>query len=95
VITNEGGFSIYDPQQDAFHNDPAKYLASIEMKRDEIDHVVRDRNGNYWFVHRNGGIFVLKKNNVHFWIRNHPGDSGTISSSPVKVLFKVVTVAIG
>lgn len=84
VITQDGGLSVYDPQQDDFKSEAPKYFVEMRTNPGTIDRVVHDLNGNFWFFPNEGDVCVYKKQGSYILLRNTPGDSSTIAASTIR-----------
>jgi signal transduction histidine kinase/ligand-binding sensor domain-containing protein/DNA-binding response OmpR family regulator len=56
-ISTWNGLDIFDPYLEQFRSDPSEMLKRYGLPDQNISDIVKDRRGNYWFVHQNKGIF--------------------------------------
>ncbi|RNI31703.1 response regulator [Rufibacter latericius] len=55
-ITSLKGLTIYDPGTDRFERNYAPFLKKYGLPQAPIEDIVRDREGNYWFLQTGVGI---------------------------------------
>lgn len=80
VITN---FStcIYDPEKDIFHRNTSAFLREFSIPPGIISSIMKDKAGNFWFVHDAKGLFMYdpaEKTSRH--LISHEEKKSTISS---------------
>ncbi len=56
-IETRNGFNIYDPETEKFSHNITGYLRSIAIPDNLITSIKKDREGNFWFLHRTLGIY--------------------------------------
>lgn len=60
-ISTWNGLDIYDPYTETFRFDPSDMLERYGIPDRNLSDIVRDRLGNYWFIHASKGIFYFNK----------------------------------
>lgn len=51
------GNAVYDPRTDLFYHNTRPFLKSLAITEGLIMSIKKDRDGNFWFVHYNMGLF--------------------------------------
>jgi signal transduction histidine kinase/ligand-binding sensor domain-containing protein/DNA-binding response OmpR family regulator len=59
-ITTPQGINLYDPARENFSRDPGNMLRKFSIPNGAIDDILRDKNGNYLFLHATEGLFYYR-----------------------------------
>lgn len=87
-IATRNGNNIYDPVTDKLSRDELQYLSQLSLPPGSVYSVVKDRQGNYWFVYRNNaGVYRYSPSTRKIMALQHnPDDSLSIATSDVATL---------
>lgn len=55
-IQTNYGLSIYNPVSDDFYTDPNPFLEKYKLPGNDISHIQKDKEGNFWFLIKGQGI---------------------------------------
>nr|WP_315817318.1 two-component regulator propeller domain-containing protein [Paraflavitalea speifideiaquila] len=56
-VENRGGLNIYDPRTEKFDRNASAWLARYALPPAPITNIIHDRQGNYWFVMPQAGLY--------------------------------------
>ncbi|WP_343693951.1 two-component regulator propeller domain-containing protein [Chitinophaga sp.] len=62
-ITHRNGQNVYNPQQGNFQRDPHPALTRFGVPVDSINNIIKDLDGNYWFVTPKDGLYCYSPSN--------------------------------
>lgn len=80
-IYSHSGNCIYDPRMEKFIRSTDKVLRRWSVARGLITFIRKDRNGNFWFIHYNQGLFFFdSKSRKTTRLVHDPGESSSIAS---------------
>jgi signal transduction histidine kinase/DNA-binding response OmpR family regulator/streptogramin lyase len=83
-VLSYGALDVYDPTTETFRHDPMPILSSMGIQDRNISDIHRDKNGNYWFVHRTLGIYVMDgKMRTHTHLAHNTSDTTSVHSNEV------------
>ncbi|WP_146901241.1 two-component regulator propeller domain-containing protein [Adhaeribacter aerolatus] len=57
VVTRWSGLNIYNPRTERFLSKPDNFLRKYGVPDASVEKVIKDQQGNFWFVHTREGIF--------------------------------------
>ncbi|MGV3588916.1 MAG: hybrid sensor histidine kinase/response regulator transcription factor [Adhaeribacter sp.] len=87
VVTRWSGLNIYNPSTERFMSKPEKYLRKYGIPDAAIQKIVKDRKGNFWFVHAREGIFKYdSKSKKTIRLARDTSDSLSIHSNQISDL---------
>lgn len=55
-VRTTGGHNIYDPVTETFHRNHTDYLKDYKLPNHDIEDILKDRDGNFWFIHTGYGL---------------------------------------
>lgn len=58
-IQTNSGIDIYDPENETFRNDPEAAVQAWGLPDANLKSITRDASGNFWFIHRQQGLFYF------------------------------------
>src|SRR5688572_772527 len=80
AVTAGSVLSLYNPEKENFETDLSTFYDQYHLPPGMINDIVKDRAGNYWFLHAYSGLVRYNtKENTTTSIRHSP-DSSSISS---------------
>ncbi|WCT10745.1 hybrid sensor histidine kinase/response regulator transcription factor [Mucilaginibacter jinjuensis] len=82
-VQTRNGFNIYDPATERFSHNVRGYLKTINIPDSYLAFLRSDKQGNYWFLHVNQGIWLynpLLHQTIHF---KHTANSTSIHANSV------------
>ncbi len=86
-VQTNAGISIYNPQTESFSKDLGKYLKRYSLSADNVENIIKDNAGNYWFIHTGAGITrynpATKESVI---LKSIPADNSSVSSNFVSAL---------
>lgn len=87
-IATRNGNNIYDPVTDKISRDNAGYLSDLSLPPGSVHSVVKDRQGNYWFVYQNnGGLYRYSPGTQKIMpLLHNPADTLSIVNNDVAAL---------
>lgn len=87
-IATRNGNNIYDPVTDHLSRNDLGYLSQLSLPPGNIYSVVKDRQGNYWFVYQNNaGVYRYSPATKKIMPLQHdPDDSLSIATNDVAAL---------
>ncbi|MDJ1492998.1 two-component regulator propeller domain-containing protein [Cytophagaceae bacterium DM2B3-1] len=59
-VTTIEGVCIYDPDKENFIRNTRQYAAQFSLPDGAVRDIVKDRKGNYWFIHTTTGLYVYQ-----------------------------------
>ncbi|MCR8558068.1 response regulator [Mucilaginibacter sp. BJC16-A38] len=83
-IETRNGFNIYDPATEKFGHNIVGYLHSIAIPDRFLSGIKRDRDGNFWFLHKYLGVYRYNpqtKKTIH--LTHSTTDTSSISGNAV------------
>ncbi|MDP9081895.1 MAG: ATP-binding protein [Bacteroidota bacterium] len=83
-IETRNGFNIYDPATEKFCHNIVGYLQSIAIPDRFLSAIKKDRDGNFWFLHRYLGVYRYNpqtKKTIH--LTHSATDTASISGNAV------------
>lgn len=84
VVTRWSGLNIYNPHTERFLSKPDNFLRKYGVPDASVEKVIRDRQGNFWFVHTREGIFKYNSGSKKtIRLAYSSGDSLSIHSNQV------------
>lgn len=60
-ISTWNGIDVYDPLTERFRINPTIIAQKYGLPNGNLTDIVKDQNGNYWFVHQDAGLFFYDK----------------------------------
>lgn len=87
-IATRNGNNIYNPVTDRVSRDDIGYLSDLSLPPGNVYAVVKDRQGNFWFLYQNnGGVYRYSPSTRKILALQHdPGDSLSIASNDVAAM---------
>ncbi|WP_229969501.1 hybrid sensor histidine kinase/response regulator transcription factor [Pontibacter harenae] len=87
VKVMNGGFDVYNPTTEQFSHDQHAFLKRYSLPVGEIEEIVKDRQGNYWFVQPGQGITKYDpKAQTSVTLKHNPHDRSSISSNNITAI---------
>ncbi|AHM59137.1 signal transduction histidine kinase [Flammeovirgaceae bacterium 311] len=84
IVTTDG-ISIFDPVQEKFSREQAAFTRSFGLAGHDIENIIRDKAGNYWFILTGQGISRYSPaDGKQVFLKHTSGDASTISSNYVQ-----------
>lgn len=84
-IQTRTGINIYDPLTARFNRHPEAILRQWGITGNVITDIVKDKSGQYWFLHPTAGIFMIDARNKPLHL-THTADSSSIATNSVTAL---------
>lgn len=80
-VETRDGLNIFDPVTETFNRQPQSYLRQLSLPDAFISNIIKDKNGNYWLIHPQYGIFKFtsstrKITRIYHDLKNASGLSG-------------------
>ncbi|HEX5026423.1 MAG TPA: two-component regulator propeller domain-containing protein [Agriterribacter sp.] len=87
-VATRNGNNIYDPLTESFNRKDQEYLSQLSLPPGSVYNVVKDKQGNYWFIYQNNaGVYRYSPSTKKIVALQHnPEDSATIATNDVAVL---------
>ncbi|GAA0557087.1 hybrid sensor histidine kinase/response regulator transcription factor [Chitinophaga japonensis] len=86
-ISTREGQHLYDPARDVFRRSVQAPLQAMGIPGEAVNDIVKDRQGNYWFLHPTAGIYCYlpaRRQTLH--VQHIPGDSSTPCDNSIAAL---------
>ncbi|AHM60888.1 signal transduction histidine kinase [Flammeovirgaceae bacterium 311] len=81
------GFSVFDPATGKFFRDYKEYLTRFKLPVTDVEHIIKDDAGNYWFVLTGNGLARYNPSSKQtVAIRHKPFDSLSLGTNHVASL---------
>ena len=90
-VLTTAGLTLYDPQTEKFQKDLSAFYDTYKIPEGALSNVVKDYEGNYWFIHASAGLvrYTVSNGDV-VSIRHHEKDTQSIASDSVVSLLQDV-----
>lgn len=87
-IATRNGNNIYDPVTDNLSRNDLQYLSQLSLPPGNVYAVVKDRQGNYWFLYQNNaGVYRYSPSTKKIMpLQHNPDDSLSIATNDVAAL---------
>ena len=86
-ISTWHGMDVYDPVTEKFRYNPTPLIERLALPDANFSDIVKDKRGNYWFIHQTEGIFFYRPGDLKAIHLVYSEDSTTLSSDAVSHLF--------
>ncbi|HEY3405572.1 MAG TPA: two-component regulator propeller domain-containing protein, partial [Ohtaekwangia sp.] len=86
AVTAAFTMSLYNPQKENFETDLSVFYKQYSIPPGMVNNIVKDRSGNYWFIHASSGLIRYDAKEKSTTSVRHLNDSSTISSDIVTSL---------
>ncbi len=85
VLTRDGTICVYNPITETFQRDADAYFKSLGLPNAAIKEILRDKKGNYWFVHQYLGVFkyTTSDKSVKLFTNDSRSNAFSISSNSI------------
>lgn len=81
LYTNAGN-NVYDPRTESFQRNTDALLLDLGVAEGLIKYINKDREGRFWFIHYNQGLFRYDPaSQTTVQLQSDPDDGGSIASS--------------
>jgi signal transduction histidine kinase/ligand-binding sensor domain-containing protein/DNA-binding response OmpR family regulator len=81
------GFNVYDPETEKFYRDHAAFLKGYDLPNTDVEDIIKDREGNFWFVLTGYGLSrydTLTKTSVN--LRHTAANKNSISTNHISAI---------